>query len=192
MALRIPTPTPPAFTINNVETANDRAATATLFQAYATALNLDLSFQDFATELASLPGKYAPPTGSLLLARSSSVRPSLSSSPSPSLDTPLGCVALRPLPLSLDPSSSSSICELKRLYVHPTGRGLGVGRALLEAAIQASKRLGYARVRLDTLPDMAAARALYTSFGFVEIDQYYPTPLQGTVFMELDLNEMKG
>jgi ribosomal protein S18 acetylase RimI-like enzyme len=136
----------------------------TLFEEYAAALGVDLGFQDFERELAELPGDYAPPGGRLLLA----------------LDPePVGCVALRPY----EPGT----CEMKRLYVRPEYRGTGLGRRLVEAIVAAGRDAGYERMRLDTMPSMEAARALYRSLGFVEIEAYRFNPVHGTTYFELAL-----
>lgn len=160
------------FTILPVRTARDLEATKTLFTAYVEWLDLDLSFQDFETEMASMPGKYAPPTGDLLTARDTLT------------NTPLGCVAVRPLPSA----GGVTICEMKRLYVSPLGRGRGLGKELVKTAIGTAKRMGYSEIRLDTLPKMEAARSLYASLGFREIEPYYDTPLEGTFFLGLRLD----
>jgi ribosomal protein S18 acetylase RimI-like enzyme len=144
-------------------TSTDLAAAAALFRAYAASLPIDLGYQDFEAELAALPGKYAPPSGALLLARGAG-------------GEALGCVALRPL-------GESGICEMKRLYVGPAARGLGLGKALAEAILNEAVRLGYTEIRLDTLPSMKAALALYGSFGFERIGPYYDTPVPDTVFL---------
>ena len=136
-----------------------------LLVEYADSLSFDLSFQDFERELAGLPGDYAPPGGALLLARLDGL--------------PVGCVALR----RLEPS----VGELKRLYVRPGNRGLGLGRTLAEAAIATARELAYRRLRLDTTPEMAAARELYRSLGFREIGPYRPNPVEGTRYLELEL-----
>jgi ribosomal protein S18 acetylase RimI-like enzyme len=133
-----------------------------LFREYVNGLGIDLSFQDFAAELAALPGKYAPPSGELMLAYS------------PRGDV-LGCVAVRPL--------AGTVCEMKRLYVRPAARGLGIGRALVAAIIEAAQALGYTQMKLDTLPSMPEALALYESFGFVRIAAYYHNPVPGTVYL---------
>jgi putative acetyltransferase len=137
----------------------------TFFKEYANSLDFDLDFQDFDKELANFPGDYAPPKGCLLLARDE--------------DKLAGCVALREL--------SEGVCEMKRLYVKPQFRGLGIGRALTEAIIQEAHKIGYNRMRLDTAPSMKAARMLYASLGFKEISPYRYNPLEGAVFMELTL-----
>jgi len=136
-----------------------------LFDEYAGALGVDLAFQGFERELAELPGDYVPPEGRLLLA----------------LDgrEAAGCVALRPF--------EPGICEMKRLYVRPAHRGTGLGRSLAGAIVAAGRDAGYERMRLDTLPTMTAARDLYRSLGFVEIEAYRPNPVHGTTYFELAL-----
>jgi ribosomal protein S18 acetylase RimI-like enzyme len=148
-------------------TVDDFAAVARLFAAYSAALGVDLSYQDFGAELASLPGEYAPPDGELLLVRSAD-------------DEPLGCVALRRL-------GESGACEMKRLYVVPSCRGHGLGRALVEGIVARARSLGYREMRLDTLPGMAEAQAMYRAAGFEAIAPYYDTPIAGTVFLRLVL-----
>lgn len=153
--------------IRPVRTADDLAAAAELFAGYAASLPVDLGYQDFDGELAALPGKYAPPAGELFLARDAA-------------GAPLGCVGLRPLP-------AEGCCEMKRLFLLPAARGLGVGRALTEAVIDQARRSGYRELRLDTLASMTTAQALYAKMGFERIAPYYePTP-EGTVFMGLRL-----
>ena len=159
-----------AITIAPVRSPTDLQAAITLFTAYTTALGIDLAFQDFATEMASMPGKYAPPRGELLFAKDIHGQA-------------IGCVALRPLP-----AHGEQVCEMKRLYVSPAGRGTGAGRALAEAMIHKAKELGYREMRLDTLPSMGAALKLYAYLGFVDIPAYYDTPLEGTRFLSLDLS----
>ena len=143
----------------------DLAAVRRLFAEYASSLGFDLGFQDFERELRELPGEYAPPRGRLLVARVEGEA--------------VGCVGLRPL--------GADVCEMKRLYVRPEHRRGGTGRALAIAAIAAGRELGYARMRLDTVPAMGAARALYRSLGFREIDPYRFNPIPGTAYMERDL-----
>ncbi|UTP41305.1 GNAT family N-acetyltransferase [Phenylobacterium sp. LH3H17] len=153
--------------IDPVRTPDDLRATAALFEAYARSLPVDLGYQDFGAELASLPGKYAPPRGELLLARDAA-------------GGALGCVSLRPLP-------AAGRCEMKRLYLAPEARGTGLGRALAEAIIQTARDIGYGELRLDTLATMTSAIGLYRQLGFAEIEPYYaPTP-PGTIFMALRL-----
>ncbi|KAK3634232.1 hypothetical protein LTR56_015439 [Elasticomyces elasticus] len=148
--------------------AKDLADIAELFKAYAQSLGIDLAFQDFSNELASLPGKYVAPSGALVLARKSS-------------NQAVGCVALRSL-------SDPGYCEMKRLFVSPQGRGAGLGRMLAEAVVQEAECLGYKAMRLDTLESMSSARALYKSLGFRDVERYYETPLAGTIFLELTLS----
>jgi putative acetyltransferase len=146
-------------------TADDMAAARVLLCEYADALPIDLGYQDFSQELSGLPGKYTPPRGRLLLAREESHLH--------------GCVALRPL--------SESIGEIKRLYVRPESRGLGLGRTLAKSIIEEARRIGYERLVLDTLSDMIAAIRLYEAVGFSRCAAYYETPIPNTVFMSLDL-----
>jgi GNAT superfamily N-acetyltransferase len=163
-------PKPPlatTFEIQPVRSAEDVQATAELFAGYAASLPIDLGYQGFEAELAGLPGQYAPPGGELLLARGEDC-------------TPLGCVALRPI-------APDGCCEMKRLFLRPGARGLGLGRALSEAVVDAARKRGYRELRLDTLPSMGAAISLYEQMGFKRIRPYYaPTPA-GTIFMALAL-----
>jgi ribosomal protein S18 acetylase RimI-like enzyme len=142
-----------------------------LFIAYESHIGVDLSYQNFATEVSTLPGKYAPPSGQLLIARDPA-------------GSALGCVALRQL--------DATRCEMKRLFVSPNGRGLGLGRALAEAIIGEGKRLGYREMRLDTLPTMQHAIGLYRQLDFAPIDAYYFSARPGTIFMALDLTASNG
>lgn len=151
------------FALGAVNSPGDLAAVAELFRAYADGLGVDLSYQGFEAELAGLPGPYAPPAGALLLARGAR-------------GEPLGCVGMRPLAVD-------GCCEMKRLYVAAEGRGLGLGRALAEAIVGAAALAGYREMRLDTLPAMAAALALYRDLGFAPIAPYYDTPVAGTRFL---------
>jgi putative acetyltransferase len=137
-----------------------------LFEEYAASLGIDLCFQGFEQELAGLPGSYAPPQGRLLLARQDGQM--------------AGCIALRPL----EPDA----CEMKRLYVRPAFRTHGIGRVLVDRLIQEARHAGYRQIRLDTLPSMATALALYRRLGFREIAPYYKNPVEGAVFLELPLD----
>ncbi len=139
-----------------------------LFREYERDLPFDLSFQSFDRELAELPGRYARPTGCMFLATWGR--------------EPSGCVALRQI--------GDDVCEMKRLYVRPTLRGRGIGRALAEAIIEEARRIGYKRMRLDTV--LEPAKSLYRSLGFREIPPYQYVPIQGVVFMELDLQQESG
>lgn len=167
----------PTFSITPVRTATDLASAITLFHAYATSLGIDLSFQNFSAEMSGMPGKYSPEAGGeLLLARDIASGEAV------------GCVALRSLSLPTEGAPSSISCsEMKRLYVAPMGRGTGVGKALAAGILDAAETLGYGEVRLDTLPTMVAARNMYRALGFVEIEPYYETPLEGTHFLSLRL-----
>src|ERR1700744_813535 len=145
----------PAFTISPVRAPEDLAATMALFEAYAASLGINLSYQNFVAEMAAMAGKDAPPTGELLLARGGK-------------GTPLACVGLRPL-------SADGCCEMKRLYVTPEGRGLGLGKALAETVVAEAQRIGYREMLLDTLPSLTAAIGLYERMGFRQIPAYYDT-----------------
>jgi ribosomal protein S18 acetylase RimI-like enzyme len=158
-------PSGAAYQIQSVRTAADMEAVRQLFLAYAAALGVDLCFQNFDEELSSLPGRYAPPTGELLLARDA-------------YGKPIGCVALR----ALDQDGIADCCEMKRLYVAPEGRGIGLGKGLIDATLRLARRAGYREMRLDTLASMAQAIHLYKEAGFELIPAYYETPLTETLF----------
>jgi len=145
--------------------ADDIPTVRNLLREYADALDFSLDFQDFARELASLPGDYAPPHGALLVAWVDG--------------TVAGCVGLRRL--------DAGTCEMKRLYVPVAWRGRGLGAALAEAVVAHARLLGYRRMRLDTVPGMEAAQALYGRIGFREIPPYRRNPVPGARFLELDL-----
>ncbi len=151
--------------IVHVESAQDLEHIRTLFKEYADSLGFDLDFQDFQKELTGLPGDYARPGGCLLLAKQDSQI--------------IGCVALRKI--------DSKTCEMKRLYVRPHFRGKGIGRVLSQKIIDEARRIGYKKMRLDTIPTMKRANALYRSFGFKKIEPYRYNPIKGALFMELDL-----
>jgi ribosomal protein S18 acetylase RimI-like enzyme len=154
--------------IFQAHTADEIEQAKVLFQEYADQLGVDLCFQGFTQELAGLPGSYALPMGRLLLATEG--------------ERWVGCGAMRPF--------TESICEMKRLYVRDSFRGLRAGRKLAEALIFAAREVGYQKMRLDTLPSMKEAQALYRSLGFYEIDSYRENPIEGTLYMELSLQSL--
>ncbi len=143
-----------------------------IFREYQASIDTDLCFQSFEEELANLPGKYAPPRGTLLLAWMQSPD---------GTRAPVGGVAMRPL--------ADDICEMKRLYVRPAGRGHNLGRQLIEHLIAAARAAGYRKMRLDTLTDkMGHAISIYREFGFYDIAPYFDSPLPNELFLELDLD----
>jgi len=153
--------------IFQAETAEHISTARELMLEYATALDFNLCFQGFDEEMRSLPGKYAPPSGRLLLALWE--------------ERPAGVIALREL-------AEAGLCEMKRLYVRPEFRGHGIGRVLAERVIGEAAEIGYARMRLDTVPgNMDRAIAMYRELGFRETVPYYNSPVGHTLFMELDL-----
>ena len=141
------------------------ATIRSLFLEYEEAIGVDLCFQDFEHEVATLPGDYAPPDGRLYLAMLG--------------DEVAGCVALRKF--------ADSVCEMKRLYVRPEFRGTGTGKALTLKVIDDARALGYHKMWLDTLPTMTEAIAMYRKLGFREIAPYRANPLKGALYMELPL-----
>jgi ribosomal protein S18 acetylase RimI-like enzyme len=154
-------------TIFQAETPDHIAAARQLMREYEAALGVSLCFQNFEEELRSLPGKYAPPSGRLLLA---------------DVDGRIaGVIALRPVELA-------GVCEMKRLFVRPESRGLSLGRALVDELIAQARSIGYRCMRLDTMQGrMDRAIALYRMVGFREIPPYYESPVKETLFLELDL-----
>jgi len=149
-------------TIRRAEFPVDRELVCGLMRRYAAELDVDLCFQGFERELDELPGCYAEPAGVVLIAELAG--------------SPVGCVALRPLELGR--------CEMKRLYLSPDARGAGLGRSLALYAIAHARARGYTAMRLDTLPSMTSAMALYRSLGFVPIGPYRVNPVPGAHFLE--------
>jgi putative acetyltransferase len=154
--------------IIRANTPKEIEAVRRLFREYEAYLDVDLCFQQFESELKNLPGEYAPPSGTLLLAMDGR--------------QPVGCGALRRIG-----SIQESICEMKRLYVNPEARGLGGGKQIARRLIQEGVRLGYSTMVLDTLDRLKVALHLYESLGFVRTDPYYDNPLSGVVYWKLDL-----
>ena len=142
--------------------AEDLDTVRALFREYEAMLGEDLCFQGFEQELSGLPGKYAPPSGCLLLASEAS-----------------GCVALRAI--------DAGTCEMKRLFVRPAFRGRGLGRQLAARSIEEARAAGYRVMLLDTLDRLTEARALYASLGFQPVAPYYRNPLPGVVYLKLEL-----
>ena len=156
----------PSLHATQVESREQAAEVRELFLEYARSLTFDLCFQSFDKELAGLPGDYAPPEGRLLLAIFDGQT--------------AGCVALRKI--------ENDVCEMKRLYVRPQFRGKGLGKALAERIIHEAREIGYKKLRLDTVePVMRAAVAMYRQLGFQEIEPYRANPIEGALYMELQL-----
>jgi ribosomal protein S18 acetylase RimI-like enzyme len=154
------------FDFQQAESPTQLAQIRELFLEYARSLGFSLCFQSFDQELASLPGDYAPASGRLLIAKHNG--------------QPSGCVALHRI--------NNEVCEMKRLYVRPQFRGKGLGRELAEKVIAAAREIGYKKLRLDTVePVMTTAVAMYHAFGFRQIPPYRENPIQGALYMELDL-----
>lgn len=154
------------ITIDKPRDAADIAAVKALFLEYAQSLGFSLCFQGFDEEMATFPAKYSPPKGGLLLAKVDGV--------------PAGAVGVW--------QQAPAICEMKRLYLKPQFRGLDLGRRLAAGIVEEGRRLGYRAIRLDTLKTMVAARALYATMGFVEVQPYYHNPMADAVYMELPLS----
>jgi GNAT superfamily N-acetyltransferase len=153
--------------IKRAQTKTEIEAVRGLFQEYEAFLDVDLGFQIFDEELASLPGMYFRPSGDLLIALDGK--------------RTVGCVAVRKL--------DEGVCEMKRLFVRPEARGKGWGRKLAQEIIVAARELGYWLMRLDTLDRLTKAMHLYETLGFRETEPYYDNPLSGVVYLELELNE---
>jgi ribosomal protein S18 acetylase RimI-like enzyme len=164
------TAAPEQIAVTEASFPHERGVVDELLREYAGSLGFDLCFQGFERELAALPGDYAPPSGRLLLVRVEGA--------------PAGCVALRPLGVG--------VCEMKRLYIRPAWRGLGLGRRLVEELLGHARRIGYATMRLDTVPSMVEAIDLYVSLGFRDIPPYRPNPIPGARCLELDLGDAPG
>ena len=155
------------LTIVQAKTTAQVSTAREMIEEYAAWLEFKLCFQGYEEEIQSLPGKYAPPLGRLLLALGDG--------------RPAGVIALRPL-------EAPGVCEMKRLYVRPEFRGHQIGRALAERIIAEAAEIGYSRMRLDTISGkMDSAIAMYRALGFAETDPYYKTPVGHTLFMELAL-----
>ena len=159
----------PNIALGVASAPGDLDAVRTLFIEYADALKVDLCFQNFDAELNGLPGEYAAPRGALLLARVDGVH--------------AGCCAVRPL----DSADYANACEMKRLYVRPEFRGLGLGRRLAETILELAQQANYDCVLLDTLDDMESARALYEDLGFESIPPYYYNPIAGAHYLKVNL-----
>ncbi len=165
-----PNDDPPRITLRCPDTPELIDAARELMREYATSLTVDLCFQNFEAELASLPGEYAAPKGHLLLAFVDG--------------EPAGCGGLRALP----DADYANACEMKRLYVRPAFRRFGLGRLLAQALLDEARRAGYSVLLLDTLDDMEAARGMYTSLGFEEIPPYYFNPIPGAHYLKAVLD----
>ena len=151
--------------LDQAETPEQVEEVRRLLREYEASLGVSLCFQGFERELAELPGEYAPPGGRLWMALRA--------------DQAVGCVALRRI--------DDETCEMKRLYLRAGFRGRGAGRLLAVAIIGEARKIGYQKMRLDTLAEMREARTLYESLGFKRIEPYYHNPMQGVIFMELKL-----
>ena len=153
------------LSIREVSTGKQLEQARKLFVEYADSLDFELCFQDFYNELETLPGDYARPLGLILLADYE--------------NQPCGCVALRQL--------EQDVCEMKRLYVQPSRRGLRIGKKLAERIIKEAGLIGYKRMRLDTVSSMVGAITLYRSLGFIKIQPYCHNPLKDAMYFELTL-----
>ena len=147
----------------------DVALAKALFFEYAESLDFSLCFQGFDAEMDKFPGSYGPPTGCLLIGFVG--------------EEPAGAVGLRPISVA----DGGGLCEMKRLYVRPSARKLGIGRRLVHDVINEARSHGYRAMRLDTLPVMKSAREIYRAFGFVPIGNYNDSPMDGIEHFELDL-----
>lgn len=150
--------------IIEAKSKKDLESAAMLFREYQSFLDVDLCFQDFEQELATLPGKYAEPKGAILIAKQG--------------EDVIGCVGVRPI--------KDNICEMKRLYVKPENQGASAGKLLAESIIKKAKTLGYKKMQLDTLEKLVPALKLYEQLGFKRINPYYANPLDEVVYLELE------
>ncbi|MEO8524810.1 MAG: GNAT family N-acetyltransferase [Caldimonas sp.] len=159
----------PLIELRHAESTAELALAADIFREYAASLDIDLCFQNFEAEVASLPGEYIAPAGHLMLAFVDGQA--------------AGCGALRPLA----EADYANACEMKRLYVRPAFRRFGLGRLMAQALLDEARRAGYSAMLLDTLDEMEAARELYTTLGFEEIPPYYFNPIAGAHYLKADL-----
>ncbi|MDM0055522.1 GNAT family N-acetyltransferase [Variovorax fucosicus] len=181
----------PEIVLLTPDEPHELEAARTVFRDYAEALDVDLRFQNFEEELAGLPGDYAEPRGFLLLALVDATDANVQQATGAPLLTRgdgrpahvAGCGALRPL----DTADYPNAAEMKRLYVRPGFRGLGLGRQIAEALLDAARSAGYGCVLLDTLDDMESARALYEDLGFEEVPPYYHNPIAGAHYLKVEL-----
>lgn len=156
--------------ITHAMTMDDLMTVRTMLSEYQAQLGVDLAYQDFETEVRDLPGAYAAPCGRLLLATHEG--------------QPVGMVAFR--------DAGGGRAEMKRLFVRPRGRGLGVGRALVARLLLEARDAGYREIVLDTLPSMQSAQRLYEHFGFADIPAYRTSPVPGTRYLALALGAPDG
>ena len=179
----------PEIVLMTPDEPHELEAARAIFRDYAASLGIDLGFQNFDEELANLPGDYAEPRGALLLALVNVSDTAVPVDAQPlqraqgGLAYVAGCCALRPL----DTADYPNAAEMKRLYVRPAFRGVGLGRQLVEAILDAARGAGYACVLLDTLDDMESARALYEDLGFVDVPPYYHNPIAGSHYLKVEL-----
>ena len=162
-----------AIRLAQASTTDDWRIARAMIEEYAESLGVDLCFQGFAEEMERIVDEYSPPRGALLLAKEG--------------EAILGCVGLRPFHGDASVAGGAGDCEMKRMYVPPAGRGRGIGRLLAEAIVAEARKAGYARMLLDTLPQLKAAHALYESMGFRAIPAYRHNPIPGALYFALDL-----
>ena len=160
----------PQIDLLSADSAEHLEAVRELFREYAGTLGIDLCFQNFDAELATLPGEYAAPGGALVLALVDG--------------EPAGCVAMRPLP----EADHTNACEMKRLYVRRAFRRFGLGRLLAQQLMDLATQSGHSCMLLDTLDDMEVARGLYTSLGFEAVPPYYFNPIPGAHYWKVVLD----